>query len=79
MSSCTTPRCSAFDASSGIAPECSTRFTIGQRVATLFRGAANAGMINTVRFDAAQLPSGIYFSRLQFKDKTLIHKMMLMK
>ncbi|MFZ4620330.1 MAG: T9SS type A sorting domain-containing protein [Bacteroidota bacterium] len=52
---------------------------IGQEVASLYNGIAQAGKINRVQFDAKQLPSGIYFSKLQFGNQQLIKKMMLVK
>jgi hypothetical protein len=52
---------------------------IGQEVATLFNGNAHAGVIQKVTFDASSLASGMYVSRLQYGNKTLLHKMMLMK
>jgi hypothetical protein len=39
---------------------------LGQEVTTLFDGKAEAGKAYTARFDASGLPSGIYFSRLDF-------------
>jgi N-acetylneuraminic acid mutarotase len=37
---------------------------LGQEVATLFEGNAEAGNINAIRFDASSLGSGVYFYRL---------------
>ncbi len=52
---------------------------IGQEVATLFDGEAEAGKFHQIRFDAWQLPSGLYFSRLQFGGSSMTKKMMLLK
>ena len=52
---------------------------IGQEIGTLFNGMAEAGVIHTVQFNAKQLPSGIYFSKLQFEHQQIVKKMMLMK
>jgi len=53
--------------------------SLGQLVATLFDGEARAGYIQRATFDASQLASGAYFSRLQYNDKTLLKKLVLMK
>lgn len=42
---------------------------LGEAVTTLFDGPAPAGT-NTVRFDATQLPSGLYFYRVTTPDNT---------
>jgi hypothetical protein len=52
---------------------------IGQEVATLISGMAKAGYLNTVKFDASQLSSGIYYARLTHDSRQLLHKMMLLK
>jgi sugar lactone lactonase YvrE len=52
---------------------------IGQEVATLFTGEVQAGMYNHVRFNASNLPSGMYFSRLEYNGKTQLKKMELIK
>ena len=52
---------------------------LGQEVAELFNGEAQAGRILQVRFDATRLSSGLYFYQLQFGGKSLIKRMMLMK
>jgi hypothetical protein len=52
---------------------------IGQEVAALFDGAAVAGQMQTVTFDASQFATGIYFARLDFGNQHLMHKMMLVK
>ena len=51
---------------------------LGQQTVTLINGRREAGRY-TVDFDAANLPSGIYFYRLQHEGGTLTRKMMLVK
>ena len=52
---------------------------LGQEVAELFNGEAQAGRILQARFDATRLSSGMYFYQLQFGGKSLIKRMMLLK
>jgi hypothetical protein len=52
---------------------------LGQEVTNLFEGNAKAGSILEITFDARNLPSGIYFARLQQGDKISIQKMNLIK
>jgi hypothetical protein len=52
--------------------------SLGQTVTTLVNGSMNAGR-HTVAFNAAGLPSGLYFYRLSAGDFTAIRKMILMK
>jgi hypothetical protein len=52
---------------------------LGQEVATSFEGFSDAGRINTVRFDASNLPSGVYFYTLKSAAKTETKRMILMK
>jgi len=52
---------------------------IGQEVAELFNGEAQAGKIIQARFDASRLASGIYYSRLQADGKSLVKRMMFIK
>jgi uncharacterized protein (TIGR03790 family) len=52
---------------------------IGQHVATLFDGIANADENNRVTFNASQLSSGIYFSMLEFNNERIVKKMLLTK
>jgi hypothetical protein len=52
---------------------------LGQEVAILFQGNAEAGKINTARFDAANLPSGLYFYTLRSAGKVETKRMLLMK
>jgi hypothetical protein len=53
--------------------------SLGERMAVVFDGPCHAGM-NTVRFDANRLPTGVYFSRLE-ADARLVatHKLLLLK
>jgi hypothetical protein len=52
---------------------------LGQEVVTLFNGEAAAGVNHQVEFNASNLASGIYFSRLEFGGKMQMKKMMLLK
>ena len=52
---------------------------LGQEVATLFNGEATAGVNHQVEFNASNLASGIYFSRLEFDGKMQMKKMLLLK
>ncbi|MGE5496692.1 MAG: T9SS type A sorting domain-containing protein, partial [Syntrophothermus sp.] len=52
---------------------------LGQQVATLFNGVAEAGKYINVTFSAGQLPSGIYFAQLEQNGQRITHRMMLMK
>jgi hypothetical protein len=52
---------------------------LGQEVATLFEGNAKAGNFLEVTFNAKNLPSGVYFARLQQGEKFSIQKMNLVK
>jgi len=52
---------------------------IGQEVATLFDGIAEAGKYHQTTFNASKFASGIYFARLQSGDKVQLKKMVLMK
>ena len=51
---------------------------LGRDVATLVNGQRTAGK-HSVTFDAARLPSGVYFYRLQAGTSTVVRKMLLMK
>ncbi len=53
--------------------------TLGQDVATLFNGEAQAGIVNQVQFNASGLASGMYFSRLEQNGRTQMTKMSLLK
>jgi uncharacterized Zn-binding protein involved in type VI secretion len=52
---------------------------LGQEVASLFEGNAEAGKINTARFNASNLPSGLYFYTLRSAGKVETKRMLLMK
>jgi len=52
---------------------------LGQRVATLFDGVATANTRYSLSFNAAQLPSGIYFYELRSVHRYEVKKMNLMK
>jgi pectinesterase len=52
---------------------------LGQEVAALRDGYAEAGVRNRVVFDAKSLASGMYFVRLQYGSHQQIRKMLLMK
>lgn len=52
---------------------------LGQEVATAFAGNAEAGKINTARFDAINLPSGIYFYTLRSGGHFDTKRMVLMR
>ncbi len=52
---------------------------LGQEVATLFNGEAQAGIVNQVQFNASGCASGMYFSRLEQNGKTQMTKMSLLK
>ncbi len=52
---------------------------LGQEVATLFNGEAQAGIVNQVQFNATGLSSGVYFSRLEYNGKAQMTKMSLLK
>jgi hypothetical protein len=51
---------------------------IGQEIATLFNGMQDAGR-HTLRFNAASLPSGVYFYRIESGSFRAVKKMMLVK
>ncbi len=51
---------------------------LGRDVATLVNGRQTAGE-HSVTFDAARLPSGVYFYRLRAGTSTVVRKMLLMK
>jgi hypothetical protein len=52
---------------------------LGQEVASLFEGNAEAGKINTARFNASNLPNGMYFYTLRSAGKVETKRMILMK
>jgi Ice-binding-like len=53
--------------------------TIGQEVATLFNGEAEAGRYNQVQFNTSGLAKGLYFSKLEFNGNVTLKEMMLVK
>jgi hypothetical protein len=52
---------------------------LGQVVATLYEGNAESGKINAARFDASNLPSGLYFYTLRSAGKADTKRMLLLK
>ncbi len=52
---------------------------LGQEIATLFNGEAQAGVSNQVQFNASDLASGMYFSRLDYNGNVRMTKMTLVK
>ena len=52
---------------------------LGQEVATLFDRAAEAGVQQRATFDASNLPSGMYFARLEFGKQASVKRMLLVK
>jgi hypothetical protein len=52
--------------------------TLGEEVATLFNGYMEAG-IQTINFNAKNLPSGFYIYRLRTEKATIIKKMLFLK
>jgi len=52
---------------------------LGQEVATLFSGIAQAGHYIPATFDAGRLSSGVYFSRLEYNGKSIVQRMVLTK
>jgi hypothetical protein len=52
---------------------------LGQEVAELYNGVAQAGRIIQTHFDASGLASGIYFSRLEADGKSLVKRMLFVK
>jgi len=52
---------------------------LGNEVATLFNGLADGGKIYEVEFSASELASGIYFYRLETKNRVVNKKMLLIK
>lgn len=52
---------------------------LGQRVASLFNGIAEAGKMHNVRWSADQTAAGVYYYRLQSNGKMETRSMMLLK
>jgi hypothetical protein len=53
--------------------------TVGERLATLFRGAAEAGVMYTVEFNGADIPAGIYTYRIISGNESYVDKLTLIK
>lgn len=53
--------------------------TLGQKVATLFDGVAEAGRYYTVSFNAAGISSGVYLYRLESGKRSDLKKLVLLK
>ena len=52
---------------------------LGKVVATLVDGELKAGSVHRATFDASRISSGIYFFRLEHRDKQLMKKLLVMK
>jgi len=52
---------------------------LGQEVATLFNGVANANELYSLSFDASNLPSGMYVYALRSANRSEVKKMSLLK
>ena len=52
---------------------------LGQDVATLFDGIADAGKLYQVRFDASSMSSGMYYVRLESNGQSRMQKIVYMK
>ncbi len=52
---------------------------LGKEIATVYNDIAVSGQQYSVPFVASSLPSGIYFSQLEFGGQKLVKKMLLMK
>ncbi|MGB2866851.1 MAG: T9SS type A sorting domain-containing protein [Bacteroidota bacterium] len=52
---------------------------LGQEVATLFNGPAEAGRYYQAKFNGTSMPSGVYFARLESSGKSMLKKMLLTK
>ena len=53
--------------------------TLGQRVATLYRGTPTAGETQTIQLSAADLTSGTYFLRLRTGERTQTQRITVVK
>jgi hypothetical protein len=51
--------------------------TLGQEVATLFNGEAEAGKYNQVQFNTSRLAKGTYLSKLEFNGRVTLKKITL--
>ena len=52
---------------------------LGEEVAMLLNEDRKAGIYHQVVLDGSRLASGVYFSRVEFKDKQLVKKMVMVK
>lgn len=52
---------------------------LGQEVARLFDGTAEAGRYYNTQFNGFNAASGVYFSRLEYNGKVLLRKMVMIK
>jgi hypothetical protein len=52
---------------------------LGEEIATLVDEERKAGVYQQIMFDASRLATGVYISRLEFKEKQLVKKMLLVK
>jgi len=52
---------------------------VGEEVAELFKGTADAGRIYSLNFDASDLSSGIYFYKLISGKNVAVKKMILLR
>lgn len=52
---------------------------IGQEIASLFNGVAEAGKLYSIQFNGASLTSGMYFYKLESGGRTAIKKLTLVK
>lgn len=52
---------------------------LGQEIATLFNGPAEAGVYNQVQFTAPEYASGLFVSRLEYNGSVQTKKMVLLK
>jgi len=52
---------------------------LGQVVATLFEGTAKSGHYVSVTFNASEMASGVYFSRLEYNGRSIVQRMLLAK
>jgi hypothetical protein len=52
---------------------------LGREAALLADGEFEPGVEHQVTFNASNLPSGVYFSRLEFKNQSIVKRLMLLK
>jgi len=52
---------------------------LGREVAILVDDERKAGVYQQIQFNASRISSGVYFSTLEFKDKRMVKKMILIK